>query len=516
MPQTPLAETEPARRAFLPQLTRTEIMVASAIVAVGLVLRLRLALITYLNPDEAAHALNSFTGWREMFIYSYQVDKHPPLLMYMTHVILFFSRSDLALRLIPIVSGCLFPIFMGLWLARVAGKFAGMTTLFLLTLTPHLVIVSAQLRTYTLAFLFLSASLVAFEIAMDTGRWPAMLAFDVLLLLSVCSDYSTAWFAGAVGIYALMRLRASPFAVKIAWAAGQLAPAVFYVALFFANVRHIPSSVRAENARSHWLFHDFPHSDNRLRFPVVNTAQQFNYVMASLPLGILAWAMFAGGIYFLWSGRTGIPRGNARPLAVLLMVPFLLGIIGAYAKVFPYGATRQSLVIGIFAAAGVAIFLEFVPRPSRTIIAGTAVVPILIWLLIPNADRLDIPPWRNRKSQMLACLSYIHATIPPDARIVADRETLQMLMYYEGSRAPLPPSNTFIELPLADRWRVGVREYEYATFGQFRAALAAFRAQFGIGASQPVWVLDGGFVVHTGPPDNKLPFTRAIRVFHTP
>jgi hypothetical protein len=516
MPQTPLAETEPARRAFLPQLTRSEIMVVSAIVAVGLVLRVRLSLITYLNPDEAAHALNSFTGWREMFIYSYQVDKHPPLLMYMTHVILFFSRNDLAVRLIPILSGWLFPMLIGLWLARIAGKFAGMTALFLLTLTPHLVIVSAQLRTYTMSFLFLSASLVAFEIAIDTGRWPAMLAFDAFLFLSVCSDYSAAWFAGAVGIYALLRFGGSPSAVKITWAAGQLAPLIFYGALFVGNVRHIPASSNAENARIHWLSHGFPHANHMLRFPVVNTAQQFGFVMASLPLGIFAWAMFAAGIYFLWSDRTRLPREKARPLAVLFTLPFLLGIMGAYAKVFPYGATRQSVIIGIFGVAGVAVFLEFVPRPSRTILAGTAVVPILIWLLVPNPDKLDIPPWRNRKSQMLACLSYMHANIPPDARIFADRETLQMLMFYQGGRNPLPGTPSFVELPLADRWHVAVRDYQYSSQAQFRASLAAFRAQFGIAAKQPVWVLDGGFSVFAGPPDVNLPFTRAIRVFHTP
>jgi len=295
-----------------------------------------------------------------------------------------------------------------------------------------------------------------------------------------------------------------------------LAPLIFYGALFFGNVRHIPASSRAENARIHWLSHGFPHPSHTLRFPVVNTAQQFNFVMASLPLGILAWAMFAAGIYFLWSGRTSIPRENARPLAILLTVPFFLGIIGAYAKVFPYGATRQSAVIGILGVAGVAIFLEFVPRPSRTIIAGTAVVPILIWLLIPNPDKLDIPPWRNRKSQMLACLSYMRTNIPPGARIFADRETLQMLTFYTGGRGPLPPSDTFIELPLADRWRVAVRDYDYGTQGQFRVALAAFRAQYRIGAGEPVWVVDGGFAVHTGPPDETLPFTRAFRVFHTP
>jgi hypothetical protein len=273
----------------------------------------------------------------------------------------------------------------------------------------------------------------------------------------------------------------------------------------------------AENARSHWLSHGFPHSGTFLRFPFVNTGQQFIYVMASIPLGILAVAMFAAGMYFLWTGRTGLPRENARPLAALLTVPFFLGILGGYAKVFPYGASRHSLIIGIFGVAGVAVFLEFVPRLSRTIIASAAVVPIALWLSVPNPDKLDLPQSRNRKSQMLECLSYMHATIPPDAPIMMDRETLQMLMFYEGSRRP--PSNMrkwFIETPLADRWQIRTREYQFTSRPQFRSALAAFRKQYNIGADQPVWILDGGFSVDAGPVDQNLPFTRAVRVFHTP
>ena len=512
-----MPDTEPARGAFQPKLSGRETLAASAIVLVGLILRIRIAWITYLNPDEASHALWSFTGWREMFRYSYQVDKHPPLLMYMTHLVLFLSRTDFALRIIPLLCGTLFPIFMGIWLMRVAGKVAGITALLLLTLTPHLVNVSAQLRSYTLAFLLLSLSLVAFEIAIDTGRWLPMVAFDVLLALCVCADYSMAWFAGSAGLYALMRLRGSPVAVKVTWAAGQIAPLIFYGALFWGNVRHIPTSAVAENARSHWLSHGFPHHGTYLTFPFVNTGYQFIYVMASIPMGILSVAMFAAGMYFLWAGRTNIRREKARPLAILLTLPFLLGILGGYAKIYPYGPSRHSLIVGIFAVCGVAVFLEFVPRPSRIPIAWAAAVPIVLWLSIPNPDGLDLPQSRNRKSQMLECLSYMHATIPPDAPIMTDRETLQMLMFYEGSRRP--PANMrkwFIETPLANRWRIRTREYQFTSRPQFKSALAAFRKQYGMGADQPVWILDGGFSVDAGPVDKQLPFTRAVRLFHTP
>lgn len=510
MPDTQLIETEPSRRVFIPKLTRGEIIVASAIMILGLALRIRLALITYLNPDEATHALYSFTGWREMFRYSYHIDKHPPLLLFLTHLVLFISRSDLAVRLIPVLSGSLFPVFFSLWLSRVAGKFAAMTALFLLTFSPHFVIISAQLRGYTLAFLFLSASLVAFEFAIDTGRLPPMIAFDLLLFLCICSDYSMAWFAGPAGIYALMRLRRAPFSLRIAWAAGQLLPLIVCVVFFWSNRRRTGKSLS-------WLADGFPGATIGSWFPVVNTAQQFGYAMASLPLGILAWVLFSVGVFFLWTGRTPLPRDQTRALACLFTLPFVFGIVAAYAGLYPYGTFRQSLVIGIFGVAGLAVFAEFAPLLSRTLIASGAVVSILIWLLVPDQDKLDIPPSRNRKSQMVECLNYMHATIPPDALIVSNDETLQMLVFYEGGvRPPRFGARSFNQVPLGHRWRVGARGYRFSSERQLQSALAAFRAQYGISDSQPVWVLAGGFKIAPGAADPKLPFTQAIHVFHTP
>jgi predicted membrane-bound mannosyltransferase len=124
---------------------------------VGLVLRLRLALLTYLNPDEALQALLAFGNWGDVLRNTLKVT-HPPLLILITHAISLISRTEFALRLVPVLAGRLFPVALFAWLRRVAGRMAAMAALLLLTLAPHLVGVSAQLRSYTLALLFLSAS----------------------------------------------------------------------------------------------------------------------------------------------------------------------------------------------------------------------------------------------------------------------------------------------------------------------------------------------------------------------
>src|ERR1039458_4212463 len=90
---------------------RWAIIFVIAVVVAGLALRLRLALLTYLNPDEALHALLAFGTLRETIRNSIGVT-HPPLLAVITHFVSRISRTELALRLVPLMAGCLFPLLL--------------------------------------------------------------------------------------------------------------------------------------------------------------------------------------------------------------------------------------------------------------------------------------------------------------------------------------------------------------------------------------------------------------------
>jgi hypothetical protein len=192
---------------------RWEIVFGGVVFLAGLALRLRLALSTYLNSDEALQALLALGSWGDTLRNALTVT-HPPLILAVAHVALLISRTEFALRLVPLLAGSLFPVLLFFWLRGVAGKIAAMTALFLLTLAPHLIALSAQLRSYTLALLMLSASLVVFEQALEKSRWRMMALYSVLLWLCILSDYSMAWFVGAAGVYGLLRLKGSSGALR--------------------------------------------------------------------------------------------------------------------------------------------------------------------------------------------------------------------------------------------------------------------------------------------------------------
>jgi hypothetical protein len=499
-----------------PGLDRWEIAFVILVFTVGLILRLRPALTTYLNPDEALQALLAFGSWKDTLLGSLTVT-HPPLLIVMIHAISLFSRTELALRLIPVLSGSLFPVFLFVWLRRLAGNTAAMAVLFLLTMAPHLITLSAQLRSYTPALLFLSASLVVLEQALESGRWRLMVGYSVLLWLCILSDYSMAWYVAGVGLYALLRLRGAPVRVRAAWAVGQAIALSLYVLLYLIQIRSFRGGSIEQDAVTDWLWYAFPTPGRMLAFPFVNTLKQLTYLMASTGLGLLAAVLFAAAIPLLWTGRTTVERNTARALAVLLVVPFAFAILGAYARQFPYGSTRHTVVLGTLASIGIAIALGALPRRVAIATLWGTLFLTPFWLRSANWDKLDIATDRNGKQLILQCVDYLRATIPPGALIFSERETLLVLSYYYGQTQALPLTipGHFSETMLAGRWRVAVADERYPTAEAYRAGLAAFRQHYGLAENASVWVLDGGWVAPSAPPDEKRPFTNAVRVFQT-
>lgn len=492
-----------------------EVAFVGLVFALGLWLRLRLATGTYLNPDEAVHVLISVYAGSDTAHSSVFDVTHPPLLLYVTRLISRISRTELALRAVPVLAGSLFPVLIWMWLRRMAGDIAGLAALILLTFAPHLITVSAQVRSYTLAFVLLAASLVVLEEALDRQRAMIMALYSVLLWLCIFSDYSMAWFAGAAGVYALLRLRGSPKSLKATWLGGQIGALMLYGFLFIKQVRKFRGGPIEGDAVGGWLADGFPKWANLFTFPVVNTPKQFEYLMASVPLGVVTLLLFVSAIILLWTGKTRIEQAKARALAVLLVLPFLLAIAGAYADLFPYGRSRHTLVMGLFGAVGGAIFLGTLPRRMGVaVIAGmSALTPLWYWKA--DLDPQDIDPARHQKLLMLESMDYMRAKIPPGSLVFSNWQTLFPLLYYAGFDELPDPSEIddgFREITVGGRWRVFARDYQYPTNEKYTAALTAFRRHHGMKSDEPVWVLDGGWTP-LRPADEKLPFSRAVRVF---
>ena len=75
--------------------------------------------------------------------------------------------------------------------------------------------------------------------------------------------------------------------------------------------------------------------------------------------------LFAGAMVLLWRVK------RTRAVAGMLALPFVLATAGAYVRIFPYGASRHTVVLGVLGAIAIATLLERVPRRMGALIEST-------------------------------------------------------------------------------------------------------------------------------------------------
>lgn len=426
-------------------------VVALLVLTFGFVLRLVQGSQTYLNPDEASYFWMSLPS--EFFdLYRSALDTHhPALLIILLHYIRKISDTEVALRMIPIAAGAVFPLFVYLWLGRTWNKLAGLFALTILALAPHIISLSAQVRAYTLVLLFMSASLYFLDRAIDEESilWMALSAG--LLYLGTFSEYSFVFFAGSIAIYFLLRVHGQKVSREliVAWVITQAGVLALYGFHYLTHVRELMGHPSAQSNMEGWLRGAFPWpGDNLLVYAVRGAAKQFAYVFASIPGGIVMACLFLFGLIVLWQGRSSEERKRTRAILALFVMPFLFACAGGLVRIHPYGRSRHTVFLAIFIAAGVAVALERLVRSRKWTVLPAMFVLIPFWHLTVVQDQNNIRKERHQREMMLTGIEYVRRTIPHGSLIFADGETRSILNYYLGpgntSRAPhREPSKEF-------------------------------------------------------------------------
>ena len=465
----------------------------------------------YLNPDESLHytvAAHEWDGWTGFYENATRV-VHPPLFIGILQGMLHFGRSESTLRFVPIAAGAVFPWFVMLWVQRFAGSAAALSTQLILTFSPSLIDLSTEVRAYTIAFLFLSISLVMLEKALDTTSLRYLAWFHLSLYLAILSEYCVAWFVGALGIYALLRLRTVPRQRNFwaAWVIGQVGALGIYVFLYRTHIAKI-SYRGVEGLNITYLQMNFPEQHESLfHFILKGSIRQFKYLFE---LPILAWLgviAFLFGVYRL--GRTKSPLH-----AMLLVLPFCFACLGAILKLFPYGATRHTAILSIAAAAGIGVTVAVFVRTRLLPILAVALPVVVLWNLWAPDSYLPLPRERRQLASMHEAVQYLRSEVDSKSVIVTDDGTSYMLNYY------LPCSelgNYSVAEPYPMRQCAGLRfviapTFEFSGFTDVADNLAQIQRTYHLDV--PIWVVAGGFRLHvTNPRSDSRPFGKTIAVF---
>ena len=196
----------------------------AVVVALGFCWRLWLAHATFFNTDEAWHY---FLANQESARLAYKASLtigHPPLLI----LILYFCRalgtSNLVLRLPSVIAGTAFCWFLARWLEATTSRAAAWAGLILAAFLGPMITISAEVRQYPLLLMFSAAAVYWFDRAISENSVVPMAASSASLCLAMFSHYSAFFVAGALGVYAIVRMigQRPSWPVLSTWCAGQV------------------------------------------------------------------------------------------------------------------------------------------------------------------------------------------------------------------------------------------------------------------------------------------------------
>ena len=416
---------------------------ALLIVTAALLVRLRATSGTFLNPDEALHYL---LADQPSWLLAYRAsltNAHPPLLTFVLYLWRGVGTSEFVLRLPSVIAGTVFCWIFFKWLTRILGPVAGFIGLILVSFLPPLIELSAEVRQYALLLLFLALTAYLLERALEKDSAAMMLLSAFSLYLALLSHYSAILFAATIGLYSLLRVSACrPSAqVCVVWTSGQAGAVGLIAALYVSHISKLKGDY-ASGTINGWLGNSFyrPGHDNPLLFVIARTGGVFQYVFGQLAIGDLASVAFIAGVVLLWKENISPGRSNAssRQLVALFVLPFAIGAGASIARIYPYGGTRHSAFLIMFAVAGVSFLLEKFAK--QQIARG-----IMIALLIVVACNLFGKPHRpyilredQSRMQMVRALGFIHAQVPQSDLIFVDYQTRLLLGYYLCPEQPVP------------------------------------------------------------------------------
>jgi hypothetical protein len=502
---------------------------ALLVVAAGFLIRLRAASGTFLNPDEALHYLLANQSSWQLAYKASLTNAHPPLLTFVLYYWRVLGDSELALRLPSVFAGTAFCWIVFKWLTRIFGQATGFIGLILVTFLPPLIGLTAEVRQYALLLLFLASAACWLERALEEDSPAMMLLSEIFVCFGMLTHYSAILFAAAMGIYSLVRIVTHRPAAKVfaAWALGQAGAVVLFVFLYSTHISQMKGDY-ASGTINGWLGNSFfhPGRDNPLLFIIARSGGVFQYVFGQLAVGDIAFIGFVAAIVLLSRAKVS-PAGSqiaAWQLGILLVLPFALAAGASLARLYPYGGTRHSAFLIMFAAAGVSFLLARLLRQriGRGIVLSLLVVAVCSAFGKPH--RPYMLPEDQSRAQMIHAIGFVRSQIPQSDLIFADYQTRLLLAHYLCPEQPMLFSSSAASLEefQCSGYQIvaaGPEEFIFTeeTFPRWRDELLQYHPLM---TGQSVWIIQAGWEVYLAhdfqtkfPQLNPQSFGRNITIF---
>jgi hypothetical protein len=481
-------------------------LLATTVVVVGFLLRIRAASGTFLNPDEilhflAANQVSLATAYRASV-----GTAHPPLLILVLYLLRSVGTSELVLRMPSIIAGTVFCWIAFRWLTLLLGQVPGWIGLIFLTFLPPMIELSAEVRQYALLLCFSALAAYFLERAWARNSARRMALSFLFLYLAMLTHFSAILFAGALGGYSLLRLvrESLPRRLLAIWVGGQAGALALFIFLYQTHIAPVSSREFAQQSMQALLANSYFHwgHDHLALFIFARSFGVFQYVFGQLAVGDVAGLMFFAGVAILLMSKA--PSAPCRPRShepgIFLLLPFVLNCAAALLDLYPYGGTRHSTILAPFAVAGVSFTLA--QLTSRRIFRGAAAA----LLVVVTCHFFGAPhrPYMLRSDQssanMTAAMDFIHRQVSPTDRIFVDFQSNYFLRYYLCRERISPADAVLVGFHTFQCGGYHVISTDYRTniftneifLSQWRDVIRLFTLKPG----DTVWVFQAGWDIH--------------------
>jgi hypothetical protein len=416
------------------------------ITLLGFVARLWTASGTFLNPDEALHFRLANQLSLELAYKASLTASHPPLLTFVLYFWRLAGTSELWLRMPLILAGVAFCWMFYKWLAHAAGYLAGVIGLLFVAFLPPIVLLSAEIRQYSLLLVFLASALYFLEDALARNSLGRMASFSLCLYLAMLSHYSAFLFAAALGVYTLLRILRDrpPASLTTLWAIGQLGALALAILLYKTHISKLGVG-ESRTALEGWMSEFFlrrsyfdPAHDNRITFLVGHSFGVFQYFFGQLAVGDVMGILYIVGVALLLRAkRSPEDRGSSRQLGLFLLLPFAIAAAASLAHVYPYGGTRHVAFLVTPGVAGVSVAIGRLAAGRRA--RGLAIAAFVLVVCIifgkprpPRMDRAD-----QSRVHMSAATEFLRQNVDPKDVIFTDYQTDLIVGHYLCRQRPI-------------------------------------------------------------------------------
>ena len=491
---------------------------AALVLIAAFLVRLKAAYGTFLNPDEALHyLLANQSSWALAYRASL-TNAHPPLLTFVLHFWRHVGGSEIVLRLPSVIAGTAFCWVFFKWATRLFGRATGFIGLLLVSFLPPMIELATEVRQYALLLFFLASVAYWLERALKNESAGMMLASATFLCLAMLTHYSAILFAAAMGIYGLLRVIGHRPATKvlIAWAFGQASVLMVFAFLYATHISKLKGDY-ASGTINGWLANSFFRSghDNPFLFVIARSGGVFQYAFGQLAVGDVGFVAFLAAIVLLKTDsiKTTV---DAWHLRTLLAVPFVIGAAAALARLYPYGGTRHSAFLLMFAVAGVSYFLAWLvkDRIGRGILVAVLIVSVCTAFGKPH--RPYMLRGDQSRAQMTGAMQYIHAQVPPSDVILVDYQTRLLLAHYLCPETPMSFLSSGVglgEFPCGG-YRIvaaGTETYTFTT-EDFLKWWDELQHMYPPAARRPIWVIQAGWEINLcGAFSGRVPQLRELQ-----